>query len=107
MEIKDIENLIGEGIQSPQIAADLRVELSAKYSRECGKLEDILKVKPKIWLEMREKCKSDSSCNKLWEATELGTDEMVTRLRLKRVEKLIGALTGYLKVKEGEARNQY
>lgn len=105
--IEEIENIISAGIQSPQVAADLRVELSAKYSRECGKLEDILKQKPKIWIEMRSKVKSDTACERQWEASELGTDEMVIRLRLKRIEKLIGALTSYLKVKEGEAKNQY
>ncbi len=105
--IEEIENLISEGLQSPQLAADLRVELSAKYSRECGRLEEILKKKPTIWLDMRSKCKSVTETERMWEASEMGTDEMVIRLRLKRVEKLIGAMTSYLKVKEGELKNLY
>lgn len=105
--IEQIENLISEGIQSPQLAADLRVTLSAKYSRECGRLEEILKVKPKIWLEMRETTKSDTSCNHKWDGSELGTDEMVIRLRLKRLEKLISSMSSFLKVKENEAKNIY
>ncbi|MDD5068992.1 MAG: hypothetical protein PHN89_05370 [Candidatus Pacebacteria bacterium] len=106
-EIAEIEQIISDGIQSPQLAAELRIELSAKYSRECGRLEEILKVKPKIWLEMRKNTKSDTSATRNWEGSELGTEEMIIRLRLKRLEKLISCLTSFLKVKENEAKNIY
>ena len=105
--IEQIENIISEGIQSPHVAADLRVELSAKYSRESGRLELILKDRPMKWMAIREKVKSDKAADRAWEATEQGTDEMIIRLRLKRIEKLISALSSILKVFEGQSKNQY
>ncbi|MDD5068886.1 MAG: hypothetical protein PHN89_04820 [Candidatus Pacebacteria bacterium] len=105
--IEQIETQIAEGLQSPQKAADLRVMLSAKYSRECGKLEEILKKKPLIWLEMRTTCKSVTETERMWEGSEMGTDEMIIKLRQKRIQVLISSLSSFLRMKENEAKNQY
>lgn len=105
--MKELEQEIQHGSIAPHRAAEMRVELSGYYSSISGTLEDILIKKPKIWLELRETCKSDTSAEKKWSATEMGLDETLCRLRLKKAEKMMSALSSLLRVAEGQARNQY
>ncbi len=92
---------------NPHELADAKAELASYYSYICGQLEEVSKAKPKIWMDMREKTKSDNQTNKMWDASELGQEEIVLRLRVKRMEKLFGAIGSILRVSEQEARNNY
>lgn len=92
---------------SPARAANLKISLAAEYSYYMGRLEDILTRRPTIWMEMRKTNQSDKATDREWESTQDGIDEMVCRSRLKRIEKLISSLSTYVRVAEGEARNQY
>lgn len=109
METKDIENELQIGGVTPQRAADLRVILSGHYSHLSGQLEEILKVKPKIWIAIRgmARIKSDKAADREWEGTDQGLQEMSLRMNLKRIDKAISALSSLIRVKEGEARNQF
>jgi len=58
-------------------------------------------------MEIRKDCKSDKSADRQWDATEMGITEMSCRLRLKRIEKVISALSSLIRVAEGAAKNQF
>lgn len=105
--LENIEKEIIEGIKSPHRAADLRVELSGLYSRLAGRLEEVLRHKAKVWGEIRESMKSDTSAERKWQSTELGLEETLCELRMKRIDKLSSSLSSLLKVFEGEANNRY
>ena len=98
---------LGQYTGNPHLCAEDRAKLSGEYSFWTGILEDILTRKPKVWNEMRAKHKSDKACDKEFEATEDGINESVIRLKLKRIEKMMQALGGLLRVAEGEAKNQF
>lgn len=92
---------------SPRNIAERRLDLSAEYSRYSDLLEKILLEKPRIWMEMREQCKSDKQADRMWEMSALGLDEMKYKLRCKAIEKKLSAARTYLEVLTGEANNQY
>jgi hypothetical protein len=98
---------LGQYNSNPNLSAEDRARLSGEYSFWTGILEDILIRKPKIWNDMRVKHKSDKACDKEFEATDDGINEVVIRLKLKRIEKLISALSTLIRIAEGNARNQY
>lgn len=90
---------------TPHALAEKRMDITGEYSRDSEKLEEILATKPKIWLEMRKLCKTDSEANKQWDGSEQGIDEMRLRMRLKRYEKQLSAIRTMLEVKAQEMRN--
>ncbi len=85
-------------------ANDLSI-LSGEYAWICGQLEEILVKKPAWWNVEREKVKSDTACEKQWEQTEDGVNEMGLRMRMKGAEKMMSALKSLLRVAEGESHN--
>ncbi len=97
----------GEYKTNPRGCANAKAILAGEYSFFMGQLEDILTRKPAIWNRMRANHKSDTACEREWEATADGINEVVIRLKLKKIEKLISALSTLIKVAEGEALNQY
>ncbi len=107
--ITKVENLLktGQLTANPHLAAEYKAKLAGEYSFFTGILESILVKKPKWWNENRPKHKSDKSCDKEFEQTEDGINEMGLRLRIKRCEKLINALGTLIRIAEGEAKNQF
>ena len=79
--------------------------ITGLYSRDSEQLEEILSKKPRVWMDMRKECKTDTEATRSWEASEMGIEEMRLRLRLKRYEKQLAALRSMLEVKAQEARN--
>ena len=102
-----VENLIraGQLNNNPHLVAEYKAKLAGEFSFFMGLLEDILTRKPSWWVAQRKEYKSDSACDKSWEMTEDGINEMGLRLRIKRCEKLINALGTLLKVVEMEIKN--
>ena len=90
---------------TPHTLAEKRMEITGLYSRDSEKLEEILTQKPKVWMEMRKKCETNTETDRAWEASEMGIEEMKLRLRLRRYEKQLSALRSMLDVKSQEARN--
>jgi len=90
---------------NPHLAAEWKAKLAGEFSFLMGRLEEILKNKPKWWNENREKHKSDNQCEKAWEQTLEGIDEMGLKLRTKRIAVLISALNTLIRICEMEVKN--
>lgn len=105
--LENIEKELQEGGMTPGRAADLRVELSGQYSFLSGELEEVLRLKPAAWIALRKNERTDKSCDRAWDASQEGLKEMSCRMRLKRIDKVISALTSFIRIKEGEAKNLY
>lgn len=103
--LEQIEEEMAVGQLSPPTCADYRVILSALCSRAEGELEEILTVKPQIWQELREKTNSDRAATNAWSGTMQGLREMKLNLRIKRISRLISALSSILRTKELVAKN--
>lgn len=86
-------------------ANDLSV-LSGEYSWSCTQLENILSRKPSVWNSMRPNYKSDTACERAWEATEDGVNEAGLKLRLKSCEKMMSSLKTLIRLAEMQAHNQ-
>jgi hypothetical protein len=96
-----------EYISAPHKCAEDLSILSGEYSFLCGLLEDILQRKPAVWNELRKEVKSDTACERLWQASTDGINEAGIKLRMKGVEKCIGALKALIRIAEGEANNKF
>lgn len=105
--LEEIEKLIEAGIDSPHIAATLRVQLSVIYSKLAGSLESIVPKRPAILSQIREKVTTEAATARLWRSTELGVEEEMLELQMKRVDRLISGLSTLLKTFENEAKNIY
>jgi len=90
---------------NPHGAAEQKAKLAGEFSFLMGLLEEILTNKPKWWNENREKHKSDNQCEKSWEQTEEGINEMGLKLRTKRIAVLISALNTLIKLAEMDMQN--
>lgn len=102
-----IQEALSTGELPPHTLAQYKVDLAAEYSFVAGQLEQILARKPVIWNTMRAFHKSDKATDREYEATSDGIDEVGLRWRIKRIEKLMGAISSLLRVAEGEAKNNY
>jgi len=91
----------------PGRLAELLVQLSAKYAEASNKLEEILLAKPTIWNDMRPQFKSDTACEKFWESTESGLQELKWKMTLKKIEKMMSACKAMITVRTNEAHNMY
>lgn len=106
MKLLDIQAEM-ETNPTPGRLADLRVLLSAKYSRATDEYEKVLLAKPKIWNEMRGEYKSDTACERAWEATELGEKERHWKFQIRKIERMMSAIKTLIETKTGEAQNMY
>lgn len=102
-----VSNNIKEGMYqaNPHGCAEAKAILAAEYSFYMGLLEDILSRKPGVWNLKRPEFKSDQACERWWEGTEDGINEVVIRLKIKRMEKLMSALSTFIRLAEMEAKN--
>jgi hypothetical protein len=92
---------IGKGM-APEESAKMRVYLAGEYAYLSSCLENILAAKPDMWILIRENKKSDSQADAEWNRTKEGRNEMIMKLRLKRIEKMMSALRTYLEMAEKE-----
>jgi hypothetical protein len=107
LTIEHIEKEMAGTQLAPGQLADFRVYLAALYPLRAAEIQDILAVKPSMWLDMRGKKNSDKATDREWQATEKGQRETQLKWELRRIEKLSSAIVTKLRVMEGEARNQY
>lgn len=107
--LDNIEKELQIGGVTPQRAADMRVQLSGHYSHLSGQLEEVLRLKPAAWLAIRfrKDVNSEKAADRHFDGTELGLREMSLRMHLKRIDKAISGLSSLIRVKEGEAKNQW
>lgn len=107
MNLENIQQELMIGQKSPHTLAEYKLILSGEYSFVVGQLEDILKTKPAVWNELRKNQKSDKATERVWEASSDGLNEIGLRWKLKKLEKMMGAISSLLRVAEGEAKNQF
>ena len=100
------EEMKGGGL-SPGRVSDFRVYLAAVYALRSTELENILMLKPDLWILIRDGKNIDTAADRAWDARLEGKREMHLRMELKRIDKLTSALSSKLRVMEGEARNQF
>lgn len=94
-------------MDTPQDLSNRLLDLSSEYSRNSDLLSEILGAKPKLWLAIRLKSKSDTSAEREWQATEAGIQETTLKLKLKSLEKEMSAVRTKLRVMDTEAHNLY
>lgn len=92
--------------QNPHEAANDNMVLAGEFSYLCSLVETILQSKPRIWNEMRPNYKSDTACERAWEATEQGMEEARLRLTLRSCEKMMSALRGLVRLSTLQVLNQ-
>lgn len=107
LTVEEIEKQLEQGNTQPGELAEFRVILSGKFARATNELEEVLLKKPRIWNELRQTVKSDTQAERLWEATEMGVAERHWRFTLKKIEKMMSAISTMITVKSDEARNLY
>ena len=105
LTVEHIEQEMAGAELSPRQVANFRVFLAAIFSLRAAEMQQILAVKPGIWLDMRGEKNSDKATDREWQATEKGQRETQLKWEMKRIEKLSSALASKLRVMEGEARN--
>lgn len=90
---------------TPSEAAERRYQLSVEYGTLSEELEAILLLKTDKWRELRVDTKSDTSADRVWDATEWGKKEIKLTMAMKRNERESSALSSLIRIKEGEAKN--
>jgi hypothetical protein len=90
----------GEIVQEILLLADN----CSKLAERLNELEDMYAI---WWSEKREEYKSDKSCEKAWDITTTGCEMRTIKSKIKTHDRKISAYKTYLRVLEGEARNQY
>ena len=104
--LEDIAKEVSNHTSDPHWLGEKRVDLGGLYSFFSGELERVLFLKPDEWNALRLNTKSDKQADKLWEATEAGKKEVILRMRLKRIEKLLSSMRTMIEILTNEARNQ-
>jgi hypothetical protein len=94
-------------MRAPRDFSEMLMWLGAEYALVNRKLTDILMEKPSLWNELRRDVKSDTSAERVWQATQKGMRETEYRHSLKSIEKMMQALKAKLEIDRGEARNQF
>jgi transposase len=105
LTIEHIQQDLSTTELSPGALADYRVYLAALYSLRAAEMQEILKVKASLWLDIRAEKNSDKAADREWQTTEKGAREQQLKWELKRIDKLSSAIASKLRVMENEARN--
>jgi len=94
-----------EGQNSPRDLCGIKTSLALLYAEYSGILENCLIEKAEKWEDFRKDATSDTQAERKWERTEEGMGETVTKLRMKKIEKLLSAVSSKIQVAEMEAKN--
>lgn len=105
MTLTEIEQAIAEQRNNPHQLAEFRILLSAEFSKASDALTLIQQHKARSWMKIRAHCKSDTSAERTWEATDEGLMEIELKARTKKLEKTMSAVRTMLEVLTAEARN--
>lgn len=91
----------------PEEAAQKLITLSEEQSRLSDEFADLEEKKLTHFSETRKNFKSDTACDREWEATTDGIRAMRLRLKMKDVGKELSVLKTFLRHEENKARNLY
>lgn len=95
----------GHYTSNPHGAAEDKAVLAGEYSWVMGMLEQTLQIKPEKWNQLRKDFKSDTACERAWESTKDGINEMGLKLRAKGLEKMMSALGTLVNLAQSESKN--
>ena len=95
----------GAYIASPHQCAEDKAILAGEFAWVMSQLENVLQKKPSVWGTIRLQTKSDTSAEKVWQASEDGINEIGLRLRAKSIEKMMSALGTLVSLAERESKN--
>lgn len=107
MHYEEIVEKLSKDGHSPLELADYRMKLAGLYAWNNGQLSEILLRKPAKWNELRREQKSDTACERVFQATPDGLEEVRLRLQQKSIERLMSALKTRLDLVQGEALGTY
>jgi hypothetical protein len=107
MTISQVLDKLQDPATSPGELSATLMYLSADYTRKSQEFASVLAKKAEAWPRLRDLKESDKQADKAWDATLEGRLETSLRLELKSLEKLMSAIKSHLRIKEGEARNQF
>lgn len=106
--MKTIMELSYEIIENPTPTrlSEILIELSAWNTKLSDQIGLILKDKAERWMAIREQTSSDKQADMKYDATAVGAEEIILRLTLKSLEKMMSAVRMRLRVYEMEIRSQ-
>lgn len=102
-------------MKNPHELAEERISLAEEYSRYSGELAKLIKFQADYFNENRNKYlnpdtplfKSDTACQRSFDATAEGVQMTIVKLKLKSIEKTLSATATMLRLLENEAKNLY
>lgn len=94
-------------MKTPHQIADEMLDLSQAYSTYSGEMAKLTHSEAEHFKTNRELYKSDTACERAFLLTEEGIKMTVIKLKLKSLEKTMGANKVYLEVLANEARGLY
>ena len=92
---------------TPQEVIKFREYLAGEFFYLGTELAMVLTKKAEIWKEVRKKVKSDKKADIEYELTECGKKEILLKMKLKAMEKMLSALRTTFETQQGEAMNLY
>lgn len=91
--------------KTPREVSERVMYLSEEYSKYAGELAILYKQQADYFNSNRVNHKSDTACQRAWDATPEGVLMKTLQLKLKANEKMIGAYKSHLRLLDTEARN--
>lgn len=104
MTLDQIQNAVATE-KSPSVLAEYRVLLSHKYAVATDNLEACEMLFMEWWNERRDEYKSDTACERAWGHTENGIQQRHWKLQIRKIDKLMNAISTLIRVKSDEARS--
>lgn len=102
-----VDNLKNETNFTPEELSRWHSWLAGDYALQSQELTDLERQGVGLWKELRATLETDKQAERAYDATEIGIGIKACRLRLKAIEKCIGAIKSLLETARGEARNQW
>jgi len=94
-------------MKTPHQLAEERIGMAEEYSRYSGEYAQLIKKRADNYRILRKEFKSDTACERNWEATPEGVQMTIIKLKLKAIEKQLSASNTMLRLMENEAKNLY
>jgi hypothetical protein len=94
-------------MKTPHQISEERITLAEEYSRYSGELAKLIKAQADYYNTNIANHKSDTSCQRAFDATDDGVKMTIVKLKLKSIEKTLSAYNTHLRLLENEAKNLY
>lgn len=105
LTVEHIESEMQSGELTPRQVASFKTYLAAIYSLRATEMQRIQVFRAGKWLDLRAEKNSDKAADREWQTLPQGIREIELKWEMRRIDKLIGALSTMMRVIENEARN--